>query len=228
MITVIMLWCTGCYEVGNTIFHLLGGDSHKYYSFVHKYYGMDIYEIEVYTSGVCLEFILSEENLIAEAFPLCCDAHDYNESLADKHRTLSEKYGDTNNGNYWSGKDLGFGNYALADSFVDIDIVSDAEYDDEHPAGTSLADIVRVSFRTFYPFVSGETKHASSEEVYKFVAELTFEDLTLVEVGDDTFAFHFETPPLSAQQHNFTITFITDEGVEYDYTWYMDFGEPDL
>ncbi len=220
-----MLWCTGCYEVGNMISHLLGGDSHKYYSFVHGYYGMDIYEIET-SNHIGLVLNLRNENIVAEAFPLCCNDSDYNETLADKHRTLSEKYGDTNNGDFWSSKDLDFGNYALADSFVDIDIVSDAEYDDEHPAGTSLADIVRVSFRTFYPFVSGETKRASSEKVYKRVSELTPTDMILVEATPVVFTFTFRTPPLSAQQHNFTIIFTSDEGNVYRYSCSVDFEQP--
>lgn len=224
LLVVSLILLAGCQKDGNWFYHLLGGDTHRYYSFIHRYYGMNVYDIEVYSRGVCLELIQSEENLISEAFSLCCDATDYDKSLAEKHRILSEKYGDTNESEWWSSK-YEFGRYALADAFVDLDIVSDVDYDDEHPAGTSLADIVRVSFRTFYPFISGDTKRAGSENVCKFVAELTPKDLTLVEVTGDTFGFYFETLPQLARQHNFTVTFITDGGVEYAYTWYMDFGE---
>ena len=118
--------------------------------------------------------------------------------------------------------------------FLSIEIFSDADYDEAHPAGTNLADIVRyMGFSPYQYILSGykdsyyynPSEHSSAFNKYlakfsnrgayfaidKMVPDLTPEDLTLPET-ERTCMLHFEVAPTLASEHNITVKIHTDDG----------------
>lgn len=144
-------------------------------------------------------------------------------SFEEQFIALSEKYGDTNY-NQWSIVPPYVG---LADDFTSVDVTSDQDFDPEHPAGTSLGDLVRLMGVSPYKFIqSGYTElydwGSVSEEyrrifshynhecdpVDKLLKDIQQEDLLLF---SPDFYLQFVTPPTLAKEHTLTITFRSEE-----------------
>jgi hypothetical protein len=121
---------------------------------------------------------------------------------------------------------------------VSIDVVSNADFDAQHPAGSSLNDIVRVISVSPYPYiVSGykktydwehnlpeifqceerlrEQKNTHECSVYhpvdKRLSELTSSDLILVALERGIFLI-FEKQPDLSKEHNLTVTIKVSDG----------------
>jgi hypothetical protein len=130
----------------------------------------------------------------------------------------------------------------LAYSPVSIEIVSDVDFDDEHPAGTSLADIVTYDGHSSKPFIDSGYQPYYWEDMDRFhyyekvherpyypvnkkVSELTVEDLMLVYgVGSELPWGHlyFQVPTLS-QTHNIKVTLTDERGKKFSDTITMNF-----
>lgn len=126
--------------------------------------------------------------------------------------------------------------------YLDIDIFSDAAYDDSHSAGASLNNIVRFMAFTPLPYIeSGYTLKYDFEEnpasehfmkalydtstipVYnkgtlhpidKLASELTAADMRLLGTGNSSsyIALYFESEPTLSKVHNITVKMTTTEG----------------
>ncbi len=98
--------------------------------------------------------------------------------------------------------------------FVSIDIVSDIDFDTEHPAGESLGDIVRFRSISSKPYIDSGYKGSEYTTVEGLVSELTPDQLTLL--GQNTFigGLYFETSPTLEKTHTFTVTMTPDDGRE--------------
>lgn len=153
--------------------------------------------------------------------------------LTENFKELSNHYGD----NTYNRKVMDFRYHderALADQYAGIQIVSDADFDENHPAGSSLADIIMCLYGTYWPYIQSnyldtpDNSHAKSVDVLKRINELTVEDLTLIRTTDKfCFELYILNTPTLATQHNLTITMTTVEGEEYKYIVPVDFNTPE-
>lgn len=111
-------------------------------------------------------------------------------------------------------------------SFVSLDIVSDADYDETHPAGSSLADLFIFYARSSKPYIDsgyekyryidadGETFAYEMYPIRKNASDITSDDLMLLHGIRDRFGIHlyFETMPTLSKEHTFTVTFTDERG----------------
>jgi hypothetical protein len=152
----------------------------------------------------------------------------YDDTGAKKeiYDSFCEKYGDMtyNRGDYvYLSESHTFQMY----SFVSVDIVSDADFDQAHPKGTSLADLIIFQATSSKPFVdSGYKMYESVWEVdgrtythpyypiHKRVSELTAYDfMMLYGIGYHSETWlNFEALPTLSKEHIFTVTFTDERG----------------
>ena len=145
----------------------------------------------------------------------CCTAWN---NVAE-FNTLCQKYGDTNyKGDKRVVEGVYPGNYnpqALTTNYTSIEIVAPLDdFDEEHPAGTSLNDLVRVRYSTLYPFirdgynVQPDTSYTDGYlECDKKLTDITAEDLRLL---GPNLRFNFsKTPPYAMKI--FMQIILTDE-----------------
>ncbi len=102
--------------------------------------------------------------------------------------------------------------YVFSKNFVAIDVVSNRDFDEDHPAGTSLADIVKYSCHSYWGFVSGGYKDFKSTYVLSgYLNEMPEEGLRLVTTLGIVLQFP-PIPPTAEGVHTLTVTLTTDEG----------------
>lgn len=106
--------------------------------------------------------------------------------------------------------------------FVAIDVISDRDFDTEHPAGSSLGDVVMYWGFSYWEYVkSGYTfiyegeyfplPHSNPIEGY--ISNIPEEGLCLIK----ELSLHFPFVPESAEgEHNLTITITADDGTVYN------------
>lgn len=104
--------------------------------------------------------------------------------------------------------------------FVAMDVISDCDFDTEHPAGSSLGDVVMYWGVSYWEWVksgyslydeNGLRQERTTEEGY--VNNIPEEGLCLIE----ELSLHFPFVPESAEgKHNLTITITADDGTVYE------------
>lgn len=126
----------------------------------------------------------------------------------------------------------------LKHDYSSITITSDTDYDELHPAGTPLDDIVGFQGYSYKPFFDSGYKwlgyypDGNATIIEKTLNELTNDDLTALakRARNDSmqhpydFAFNFLSLPTASKVHNLKIKFTTDTGSEYVYYTTVDFG----
>ncbi len=106
--------------------------------------------------------------------------------------------------------------------FTEFDVWSSAEWDSQHPAGSSLGDIARFVSNTPLPYIQSgyKQKHPTGGAYYPIdclVSELKPADLTLLPASG--FWLRFTHPPTKPGPHTLSIRLTTDEGVKYETKW---------
>ena len=105
--------------------------------------------------------------------------------------------------------------------FVNLEVWSSADWDAEHPAGTSLNDLARFSSNTPWPYIqSGYTQKYHEQlngEYYpvdKLISELTPDDMTLLPRGG--FYFRSVTRPAQPGKHTLFVRLTADDGKVFE------------
>ncbi len=188
-------------------------------SYVMGYYDAEKMELkeqsnsEAYDTGILILFTPSSS----------LGRYDSTGELKESYDALCEKHNDmTFKQTITLRRDMGeHGTSNLGVDFTSIDVVSDADFDDEHPAGESLGDIVTFSSISLKPYIESgyKVKDNGSEyhSVEGLVSELTAEQLILL--GEDDYAgnLYFEREPTLEKSHTFTVT-MTPEGDREPFT----------
>lgn len=121
---------------------------------------------------------------------------------------------------------------AVATDFVDIDITVSPAYDAEHPDGSSVADIIKVTFTTLKPFIDAGYKytqnysewncdgmvcwtHPNYYHYVKMMNEMTARDMILL---GPTMKLEFTTPPTTTGDYALELKMTSDEGDVYTTT----------
>lgn len=179
---------------------------------------------------------------------LCCWEPNCQREQCLRHRQLSEKNNDTAY-NRRIAKEEQFDIAAIGHNFTEIDIVSNADFDENHPAGCSLADMVMLTYGTYKPYIdSGYYEKHSAPWYYNLANNCTVKSAMLCDLGlsdlsvlrvkcfrkgvinnvklNDDFQFTFETLPTLEQQHTLDIVFVSDEDEEFRFKVDVDFAGP--
>ena len=151
--------------------------------------------------------------------------HSTGEDLELYNKICEENNDVTYNNNIW---DFAPGiphNLASYPNFVAIDVVSDTDFDAEHPAGTSLNDLLLVTYSSYYEFIASNYTKPEEEALKDYAAilnSLTADDLRLLD--EHGFVFHFIKYPEVLSKHNLTFTFTSADGTTHSTTYVYDFA----
>lgn len=134
----------------------------------------------------------------------------YGENCGDKFSYFNKLYNDTsfNKGNYPGA------HQALAYPIDKITLSCDSDYDDKHPAGTPLDDIVKLKYTSYLDFIHNDYQYPEGykkEEGYR-LGEILFE-YYLSEINNDNTklasravsTITFTELPTVAGEYNFTL-----------------------
>lgn len=163
-----------------------------------------------------------------------CPIYYGNEAFVAKFNELASQNGDKGflrKNSYWvlgedakTGKLLTFDNIfircnkAIVQSISDVKITSDADFDDEHPAGSSLENITSVDIMSYALMLrSGKN---DNPRCLKPFAELSAEELKII---GDYLAFSFMRKPSLSKVHNLTVMLTLDDGKVFTNTIKMEF-----
>jgi hypothetical protein len=139
----------------------------------------------------------------------------YPQEKVDHFKELAIKNRDTS-----FNRDGSFGS-CLVDPVKSINIVSDADYDDAHPAGTSLNDIIYIVFRSATEFVESnytDEKYDTKKHPYDlhFIEPLDQFLEKKRNLVDGFFEFIFHHLPTKALTHNFTVYYDDTAGRHFE------------
>ncbi len=76
----------------------------------------------------------------------------------EEYRILTQRYGDT----HYNRKKVP-GDIALSEPITILSVTSDRDFGNSHPAGTPLNEFVKISCRSYYPFISSGYKRVEDE-----------------------------------------------------------------
>jgi hypothetical protein len=141
-------------------------------------------------------------------------------AMKEVYDALCEKHNDMNFNRNFAVFD-GFGphhTYCIGVDFVSIDIVSNADFDEDHPAGSSLADLVMFETLSLKPYIdSGYTIENSFIDHFSHIeclmSSVTPDQLTLLGHRYQDFGrLAFENEPTLSKSHRFYVTLTADDG----------------
>ena len=89
-----------------------------------------------------------------------------------------------------------------------IEVTSDSDFND-YMAGSSLRDIVKLNFMSFYAVLKREVEE-NALFISKPLNQITEDDLAVV--GSEGMGFRFLEMPSKSQVYNFTVTITFDDG----------------
>jgi len=133
----------------------------------------------------------------------------YNYTNREIFGTLSNRYKDNAyNGHTWINL-----RPSLAYPLTSASIVSDSDYDNNHPAGTELTDIIQFNTASYFPFISNGYK-LFEEGGDCYLTTKLFSDLTQTErsMWPSEVGLVFPQEPTLSEEHNLTIKFSFEEG----------------
>lgn len=211
VLSILIMSLSGCKIDGRNQFN-------KYYI---RSYIMEYFE----TSNVTLvpsSYYLYDITMEIRRGEVLCDYNDEGERKM-LYETLSEKYGDTSFDRtvkipYWITDPS-----AQAYSFVSIEITSDTDFDETHPTGTSLADLVMIHYRSIKPFIdSGYEGYRDNSDPSRYstrfdkhLSEIDADDLKLLYLhwgNKIDVSLSFDRRPTLSKVHTFTVTCTDDRG----------------
>ncbi len=154
----------------------------------------------------------------------------YSESIQkEKYDVLCRKHNDMS----WNGAYNTY--YALGVDFLSIDFVSDADFDETHSAGTSLADILEFESESYYPYLKNGYNRGQSNRInpptriIKPLSELTIDDMVMLGQSVPNLVMYpsyelviayldWLSEPTLSKTHNITVTMISDDGRTFEKT----------
>lgn len=174
-------------------------------SFVMKYMDAQSISLREYSNGISIraDFLSSlgdfqSTGQLRESYDALCRKH--NDMTFMRKKTVFPYSWTTN----------------IGIDFLSIDVISDSDFDAEHPANTSLADVVIFSSHSLKPFIdSGYESKYDGREYHPFkdvISNLSSEQLILL--GKDNYigSLTFNAEPTSSKTHKFTVTMTADDG----------------
>lgn len=154
------------------------------------------------------------------------------ETYVERHKELSSRYGDIGL-NSWVAEDLWFVHDSWAFPLSEFTIVSDVDFDMEHPTGTLLNDIVEIRYRTMKYFIENNYNRKNKdsalnipiegEEVVKRVSELEPQDAIFMDPR--SMQISFMSQPTINKEHNISVRVTLEGYLPYKFTFEANFAE---
>lgn len=146
------------------------------------------------------------------------DGYKYNDTV----KSFSELYGDI----YYTGAVKAGLHPALAYPIDDISIVCNNNFDDEHPAGGPLDDIVKMNYKSYYNFIkNGYQPYAENlpneQDVDSFswcFEDINAEKTKLISLKNKFTTINFASQPEKAGEYTFTLE-MTINGETFETTF---------
>ena len=131
---------------------------------------------------------------------------DFPESDPQEFERLAIRNGDVGY-NRW----LEFWEYpsAFADNFQTMHITSNADWDEEHPAGTLLDDILWAEFWSYADYIRSGYETGGGNNVQMLVEDLKADDMQMIR---DYVIIYFTKTPTIDPIHTLTVEWTTVEG----------------
>lgn len=154
----------------------------------------------------------------------------------ERHRELSQKNGDVGfnkNINDTDGCAFHYRVWNTDNLITSISIVSNTDFDENHPAGTLLDDVIAITYVSYksiiennYTLPEGVGYGNCGYDVTKLLSEFESEDSRFMAstVGGygNSFWLKFVQDPTLAMQHTFTVTIEFEHGEPYSFTFDLD------
>lgn len=163
----------------------------------------------------------------------------YNPERYEMYISLCKKHNDLNYVRevrfMEQGISIGYSYYDLDP--VKLDIVSDADFDEKHPAGASLGDLFYFNSVIPYPFIKNGYQGPELTWIKQTLDKITPEEMILsihdgyfldeinpTRIDPPFFSLPMASFPTLSQKHNFTITIVDDYGRTFTGKTYIDFS----
>ena len=121
-------------------------------------------------------------------------------------------------------------NVSYYPNFASINIVSDMDFDAEHPAGTSLNDVMWIAFRSYYDYIASNytskvpySANEGEREYFKKLEELSSDELRLL--CHNTLGCAFRKYPDELKEHTITFTITDVNGNSISCSFVYDFAK---
>ena len=156
----------------------------------------------------------------------------------EQYLSLCAKYNDTSYvQQVWTNSEAGIinpsGPQSNADSYVSIRVTSAMAWDDHHPAGSTLDDIVRMDAWSYYPYIrSGYTLSDPRAHIEGVLDAMDASQWIMLGTGDPKCSdypiikicdFYFTHPPQKSGIYPLTVTLVTDEGEVFEASCEVEF-----
>ncbi len=157
------------------------------------------------------------------------NSHDFvfadNKLLEERYNSLCEKFGDIYPGGF-SCQSTDYSAYpAVCFEIINsVSIVSDNDWNAEHPAGTLLNDMFSIGYCTFYPYISNNYTGQTYTLVTTSLSELQEDEMKLIQ---NSVRLDCATLPTVAQHHTLTVSFDLDTDRTATYYVELDFAAPE-
>lgn len=220
-----MLSCSGC----SNPFHLW---EDYYESFVRRYWIIDKQDTAIVETSKSFVLIKLPHRVYARPTPFRGDNLMEQELQVERFDELSKRYGDINFNRWVSSEDSWLGT-SWAFPFAVFEVVSNLDFDEQHPAGTPLNDVMTIRYYTYKLYIENGYKHTderaiasndySGDWVTKPLSEFVPEDAIFM-APDYAFELYFVTTPTNEQHHHLTLTVGLEGEDPYTVEFDMDFG----
>ena len=118
---------------------------------------------------------------------------------------------------------------AYTPDIVSIDVCCEDDFDDSHPAGSSLNDYIKIKYRSVWSYIAagytGPDPYPELRVKTRQLSEITPEDLRIL-LSDPE--LHFVTKPEKIGIHSLKIVLKTADGREHSDTFHYDFSKGQL
>jgi hypothetical protein len=151
-------------------------------------------------------------------------SYDDEDSKKERYDALCEKHNDMTFNREVYIYPGGYAPGSFGVDFTSIDIVSNADFDAGHLAGSSLGDIVMFDGRSYKQYIDSGYDDTLLDDcrIWELVSELTPAQLTLLEYQDGP-TLWIQTAPTLSKTHMFTVTMTADDGRVFSDTIEMTF-----
>jgi hypothetical protein len=149
--------------------------------------------------------------------------HSYTRAKSTRYTEYVKYYGDTT---YAYRHDYSPTERGCLMPLNNISIVADRDYDEQHPAGTSLCDLVTIEYLALYSFIKNGYKTECEDERFRLDPADSISVLSdcksISLFSDLNSSFCFDTPPDTPGKYTFTVTLnfgedpLTGEKVELE------------
>ena len=149
-----------------------------------------------------------------------------NPSLEERYYALCEKFGDIKPDGFTCSS-YNHLPYPIAyfEIVNTIAITSNADWNADHPAGTSLNDLFDITYHTYYPYVSNRYVGEELTTVTKPLTELQYAEMKLIRTFMN---LDCSTLPTESERHTLTISFELDTDRTATYEVKLKFKETEI